>query len=93
LRDYLEGWNKGFILQNADETKKNVSNLIHLWQSIAERNPGIHEGTTAMATKTSLENKPLGNGDYFAITTSSSHPLFLTEDASNGLANAPLKEI
>jgi len=46
-----------------------------------------------MATKTSLENKPLGNGDYFAITTSSSHPLFLTEDASNGLANAPLKEI
>ena len=22
LRGYLEGWNKGFILQNEDETKK-----------------------------------------------------------------------
>lgn len=71
--------------------KKNVSNLIHLWQSMAERNPGIHEGTKAMATKTSLENKPLGNGDYFAITNSSSHPLFLTEHAANGPVEAPLK--
>ena len=28
-----------------------------------------------MATKTSLENKHLGNGDYFVIIASSSHPI------------------
>lgn len=27
LRDYLEGWNKGFILQNEDETKKKRQKL------------------------------------------------------------------
>ena len=46
---------------------------------------------TAKATKTSLENKPLGNGDYFVIITSSLHPLLLTEHAANGLVEAPLK--
>ena len=45
----------------------------------------------ATATKTSLENKPLGNSDYFVTITSSSHPLFLTEHAGNGLVEAPLK--
>ena len=30
---------------------------------------------TTMATKTSLENKNLGNGDYFVIISYSSHPL------------------
>ena len=46
-----------------------------------------------MATKTSLENKHLGNGDYFVIIASSSHLLFLTEHAANGLVEAPLKQI
>ena len=45
----------------------------------------------ATATKTSLENKPLGNSDYFVINASSSHPLFLTENAGNRLVEAPLK--
>ena len=47
-----------------------------------------------MGTKTSLLKwvyKHLGNGDYFAIIASSSNPLFLSEDAVNGLVNAPLK--
>ena len=35
----------------------------------------------ATATKTSLENKHLGNGDYFEIIASRSHPLLLTEHA------------
>ena len=45
------------------------------------------------ATKTSLENRRLGNGDYFVIIASSSHPLLLTKHAANGLVEAPLKEI
>ena len=44
-----------------------------------------------MAAKTSLENKHLKNGDYFVIIASSSHPLYLTEHAGNGLLEAPLK--
>ena len=44
-----------------------------------------------MATKTSLEDKRLGNGDYFVIFASSSHPLFFTEHAGNGLVEAPFK--
>ena len=41
-------------------------------------------------TKTLLENKHLGIGDYFVITASSSHPLLLTEHAANGLVEVPL---
>ena len=37
-------------------------------------------------TKTLIENKHFGNGDYFVIIASSSHPLLLTEYAANGLA-------
>ena len=50
---------------------------------------------TATATKTyaSLENTRLGNGDCFVIIASSSHPLLLTEHATNGLAEVPLKKI
>ena len=36
-----------------------------------------HQGWAA--TKTSLENSHLRNGDYFAIIASSSHSLLLTE--------------
>ena len=37
-------------------------------------------------------NINMGNGDYFfVIIASSSHPLFLTEHAGNGLVEAPLK--
>ena len=43
-----------------------------------------------MATKTSLENKHLGNGDYFVIIASSSHPLELTGHAANGPVEGPL---
>ena len=45
----------------------------------------------AMATKMSRENKHLGNDDYFVTNASSSHPLLLTENAPNGLVEAPLK--
>ena len=48
---------------------------------------------TTTATKTLHQNKNLGNGDYFVIISSSSHPLLLTEHAANGLVEAPLKEI
>ena len=44
-----------------------------------------------MATKMSLENKYLGNGDCFVIIASSSYPLLLTEYAANGLQEAALK--
>ena len=47
----------------------------------------------ATATKASLENKHLGNGDYIVIIASSSHPLLLREHAANGLVEAPLKFI
>ena len=40
----------------------------------------------AMATK-----KLLGNVDYSVIIASSSHPLWATEHAVNGLVEAPLK--
>ena len=48
---------------------------------------------TTTATKTSLEKKYLGNGDYFVIIASSSHTLLLTEHAANGPGpvEAPLK--
>ena len=49
------------------------------------------EPTTATATKMSLENKHLGNGDYFVNIASSSHPLLLTEHAANRLVTALLK--
>ena len=39
----------------------------------------------ATTTKTSLENKHLGNSDFFVIIASSSHLLLLTEHAANGL--------
>ena len=45
------------------------------------------------ATKTSLENKHLGNGDCFVLIASSSHLLLLTEHAANGLVEAPFKSI
>ena len=45
----------------------------------------------ATATKTSLENKRLGDGDYFVTSASSSNPLLLTEHAANVLVEAPLK--
>ena len=42
--------------------------------------------------QTSLQNKHhLGNGDYFGIVASSSHPMLLTEEAASGLVQAPLK--
>ena len=44
---------------------------------------------TATATKTSLENKHLRNGN-FCLT---SHPLLLTGHAGNGLVQPPLKRI
>ena len=52
---------------------------------------GASAATTATATKTSLENKHLRNGDYFVIIVSSSHHLLLTEHAANGLVEATLK--
>ena len=52
---------------------------------------GLKAATTA--TKTLLGNKHLGNGDYFIIIASSSHPLLLTEHADNGMVEAPLEEV
>ena len=51
----------------------------------------MRAATTATATKTSLENKHLENGDYFVTIAFSSHPLLLTENAENGLLEASLK--
>ena len=47
--------------------------------------------TMTTATKTSLENKHFGNGDYAMISGFSSHLLLLTEHAANGLVEPPLK--
>ena len=41
-----------------------------------------------MITKTPLEIKHFGNGDYFVIIASYSHLLLLTEYAANGLVEA-----
>ena len=46
-----------------------------------------------MATKRSLENIYLGNGNYFLIIASSSHLLFLTAHAANELVEVPLNYI
>ena len=51
----------------------------------------LKAATTATATKTSVENEHLRNGDYFVNIASSSHPLLLTEHAANALVEAPLK--
>ena len=40
-----------------------------------------------------LENKHLGNGDYFVIIASSLHALLLTEHTAKGLEEAQLKYI
>jgi len=45
---------------------------------------------TATETKMVLENKHLGNGDYFLIIASSSPPLLLTEHTANGLVEVLL---
>jgi len=42
-------------------------------------------------TKTSLDNKRFGNGDYFSLIASSSHPLLMTGQAARGLVEALLK--
>ena len=39
----------------------------------------------------SLQNKHLGNGDYFGIVASS--PMLWTEHAASGLVQAPLKPL
>ena len=52
---------------------------------------GAYAKTTATAAKTSLQNKHLGNGYYFQIIASSSHPILLIEHAANGQVEAPLK--
>ena len=39
----------------------------------------------------SLENKHLGNGDYFLIIVSSLHSILLTEHAANVLVEASVK--
>ena len=44
----------------------------------------------ATEMKATLEKKYLGNGDYFVIIASSSHPLLLTEHASKRV-KGPLK--
>ena len=46
----------------------------------------------ATATKTSLENIHLGNGDYFVIMASSSHALLMTEHAASGPVEESLKK-
>ena len=46
---------------------------------------------TGTATKTSLENKYLGNNEYFVIIASSLHILSLIVHAANRLMEAPLK--
>ena len=52
---------------------------------------GAQVATTVTAAKTSLKNEHSGNGDYFVIqVASSSHPIFLTEHAANGLVEAPV---
>ena len=44
---------------------------------------------TATADKTSLKNKHLRNGDYFAIIALCSHSILLTNYATGGLIGAP----
>ena len=50
----------------------------------------LKQQTTVTATKTSVENKYLENGDCIVIIASSLHPLLLTEQAGNRLVKAPL---
>ena len=59
----------------------------HDWAS----REGAYAATTGTATKAPLQNKHVGNGDYVVISASSLHPLLLTEQATNGLVEAPLK--
>ena len=42
----------------------------------------------AMAAKTSLKNKHLCKGDYFATIASSSHSIMFTNNASEGITIA-----
>lgn len=47
---------------------------------------GAWAAMTAMVKKTSIENKSLGNGDYF-IDASSSHPVWGSLRSYNGYCN------
>ena len=64
-----------------------------LRSSVLKWHWGAYAKTTATAAKTSLENKQFGNGDYFQIIASSSHPVLLIEHAANGQVEAPVKLI
>ena len=61
--------------------------LLLLWLQGVIGRLNSNDGT---ATKTSLENKHLGKGDYFVIISSFLHLLLLTEHAANGLVEAML---
>ena len=65
--------------------RKIVSNEFIWIKFPPQNNRELKVAATATATKTSLENKHSGNGDYFVIIASSSHPLLLIEHAANGL--------
>ena len=41
----------------------------------------------------SLKNKHLGNGDYFVIIASFLQPVLLAKHGTNGLVEAPLRQI
>ena len=45
---------------------------------------GVQAATTATADKTSLKNKQLRNGNYFAIIAFCSHSILLTNYAKTG---------
>ena len=57
----------------------------------SELQPDIMRSLSSNDDNEPLENRHLGNDDYFAFIASSSHPLLLTEHAANGLLEAPLK--
>ena len=78
----------GFTV-NISEYAKNVCYFLACCSCEIRRE--LKAATSATATKKSLENKYLGNGDYFVIIASSSHDLLLTEHAANGLVEAQLK--
>ena len=74
------------LSRNMPQLPSSSRPLLLLWLQGVIGRLNSNDGTT---TKTSLENKHLGNEDYFVIIASS-HRLLLTEHAANGLVEAPL---
>ena len=69
------------IYRNTDLKFTKLVKTVQLQSAGQDKN---YRKTAPKKLKKKLENKHLGNGDYFVLMASSSHPLLSEEYAANG---------